>query len=361
MAKKKLQKALEHDTCVLPSEILFSILVRLPVQSLLSFRSVYKPWKIMISDKEFIKVHRDQTKALGREKLLTKQLGVRNYVFRGLESHQVLVSMDAKQLFPNEKFQGGSMVCSCDGLVLLKNPTTYKNYALWNPSTREYRLLKCSDDVKFRESLQTLVVCATILVSLITRISSPNYLVQPYSTRWCVGGINIQDCLYWGLNKIITKYVRRNSTIIYFDVSSDEVKELETPNLDFIGDHDGLFHLANVKGRLSVFGGKNTSRELDIWIMEQDGWKWLMRICNLPNICSMFVYSNNLLHCNTNGEVVFQGHGVGLISYYPERKQFVTICQSLAGYVSTSTCLDTLYFWNPGPNAAERGNFYNTR
>ncbi|PHT39377.1 hypothetical protein CQW23_22950 [Capsicum baccatum] len=152
MAKKKLQKALEHDTCVLPSEILFSILVRLPVQSLLRFRSVYKPWKIMISDKEFIKAHRDQTKALGREKLLTKKVGVSNYVFRDLESHQVLVSMDAKQLFPNEKFQGGSLVCSCDGLVLLKHLTyTYKYYGLWNPFTREYRLLKCSDDVKFRE------------------------------------------------------------------------------------------------------------------------------------------------------------------------------------------------------------------
>ncbi|KAM3327247.1 hypothetical protein P3S67_002373 [Capsicum chacoense] len=156
MAKKKLQKDLEHDTCVdtcvLPSDILFSILVRLPVQSLLRFQSVYKSWKIMITDKEFIKAYRDQTKALGREKLLTKQLGVSNYVFRDLESHQVLVSMDAKQLFPNEKFQGGSLVCSCDGLVLLKNPTyTYKNYALLNHFTREYRLLKCSDDVKFRE------------------------------------------------------------------------------------------------------------------------------------------------------------------------------------------------------------------
>ncbi|PHT62773.1 hypothetical protein T459_33349 [Capsicum annuum] len=284
MAKKKLQKALEHDTCVLPSEILFSILIRLSVQSLLRFRSVYKSWKIMISDKEFIKAHRDQTKALGREKLLTKQVGVSNYVFRDLESHQVLVSMDAKQLFPNEKFQGGSLVCSCDGLVLLKNPTTYKNYALWNPSTREYRLLKCSDDVKFREEPANAcglcydssisdykvilifklfyVVYSMSTGSWTRRISSPNYLVQPYSVRWCVGGINIQDCLYWCLNEIITNYVRRNSTIIYFDVSSDEVKELETPNLDFIGDQDELFRLASVKGRLSVFGGKKHKQRI---------------------------------------------------------------------------------------------------
>ncbi|KAM3268675.1 hypothetical protein P3S67_030639 [Capsicum chacoense] len=285
MAKKKLQKALEHDTCVLPSEILFSILVRLPVQPLLRFRSVYKPWKIMISDKEFIKAHRDQTKALGREKLLTKKVGVSNYVFRDLESHQVLVSMDAKQLFPNEKFQGGSLVCSCDGLVLLKHLTyTYKYYGLWNPFTREYRLLKCSDDVKFREDPPNAcglcydsntadykvilifklfyVVYSMSTGSWTRKISSPNYLVQPYSTRWCVGGINIQDCLYWCLNKIITKLVRRNSTIIYFDVSSDELKELETPNLDFIGDQDGLFHLASVKGRLSVFGGKKHKQRI---------------------------------------------------------------------------------------------------
>ncbi|PHT85241.1 hypothetical protein T459_07347 [Capsicum annuum] len=136
MAKKKLQKALQHDTPVLPRDILlFSIFVRLPVQSLLRFQSVSKSWKVMIYNKEFIKAHRDHTKVMGGKKLLMRSIYTHNFVFRDLENHQVLVTLDEKQLFPNESFQADHIICSCDGLVLLKNFTNYKNYAVWNPPT----------------------------------------------------------------------------------------------------------------------------------------------------------------------------------------------------------------------------------
>lgn len=38
-------------------------------------------------------------------------------------------------------FRPAEVVCTCDGLALLKNHYGNKNYVLWNPSTREYRTL----------------------------------------------------------------------------------------------------------------------------------------------------------------------------------------------------------------------------
>ncbi|PHT26695.1 hypothetical protein CQW23_33694 [Capsicum baccatum] len=143
--KKKLQKrkiTFEDDTSIFPSEILLNILTRLPVKSLLRFKSISKPWNVMISSNEFKKSHRDQSKALGREKLLLQSRNV--FEFRDLESPQL--DMMENQQFPLKKFQRAEVWCLCDGLVLLRNPRADKYYVLWNPSTREYRAISCPDN-----------------------------------------------------------------------------------------------------------------------------------------------------------------------------------------------------------------------
>ncbi|XP_015166574.1 putative F-box protein At3g16210 [Solanum tuberosum] len=142
--KKKLQKAFEDDISILPcDDILFSIMmIRLPVKSLLRFQSVSVSWKATISDKGFKRSHRDQSRALGREKLLLRQIMSYDFVFRDSESPW-LVRMDEKTFFPRIEFQIPLVISSCDGLMLLKNYMASKTCALWNPSTREYRILEC--------------------------------------------------------------------------------------------------------------------------------------------------------------------------------------------------------------------------
>ncbi|KAM3397173.1 hypothetical protein P3S68_000685 [Capsicum galapagoense] len=168
MPKKKSQKSFEDDTSILPGGILFSILVRLPVKALFRFQSVSMSWKTIIFDKNFRKAHRNQSRALGREKLLLRQRFSYDFVFRDPESAQ-LVMMDEKQLFPTKGFKHNSLVVgSCDGLVLLKNVRAYKAFALWNPSTREYRIIECPYVSK--KNLQVLVVCVMILRLTITRL-----------------------------------------------------------------------------------------------------------------------------------------------------------------------------------------------
>ncbi|PHT61131.1 hypothetical protein T459_35020 [Capsicum annuum] len=104
MAKKKL--AFDNIACNIPSDILFLILARVPVKSLLRFKSVYKAWDVMISDNEFRRTHRDQCKALGQEKLLlhkcySTKFYSNEFEFRDLETSQLVTI--TKQVFPPKK------------------------------------------------------------------------------------------------------------------------------------------------------------------------------------------------------------------------------------------------------------------
>ncbi|MCD9639807.1 hypothetical protein HAX54_024530, partial [Datura stramonium] len=93
---------IKEDTCVLPNDIIFSILIKVYTASLLRFKCVSKSWNAMISNVKFAKDHRDQSKELGREKLLV------------------------------QRSTGAHGLCSYDGLVLLKKPKAYKKFVLWN-------------------------------------------------------------------------------------------------------------------------------------------------------------------------------------------------------------------------------------
>ncbi|KAF3678671.1 hypothetical protein FXO38_03136 [Capsicum annuum] len=165
MVKKKL--AFDDIAYNLPSDILFLVLARVPVKSLLRFKCVCKAWNVMISDNEFRRTHRDQSKALAREKLLLDKHYTNEFEFRDLKTSQLVTI--TKGVFPPEKFRKAIVLCSCDGLLLLKNPRAYKRYVLWNPSTEEYQTLACPYS-KDKHDVQMVVGCVMILVPMITRV-----------------------------------------------------------------------------------------------------------------------------------------------------------------------------------------------
>lgn len=134
-------------------------------------------------------------------------------------------------------------------------------------------------------------------------------------------------------------------------MKSDEVKKLLVP--EFVG-ADSFFCLNTLKGRLSLYGGTYHSKELDIWIMEQDGWKWIMNMCNLPDVCIKFLHDRTLLWCRENGEILFYGlWNQQLFIYYPKKEQFVTVADMSkdSKNVMAIACLDSSYF--PGVDAKE--------
>ncbi|KAK4732806.1 hypothetical protein R3W88_025794 [Solanum pinnatisectum] len=296
----------DEVTCIVPSDIQYLILINVPIaKSLLRFKSVSKSWNVIISDNEFKKIHHDESKALGREKLLLLKQSTNEFGFR-------------------EKFRKAKVLCSCDGLVVLKNlyktyvlwnpsireyktlacpyfsyngkvpNSSYKNYALWNPSTRyQYRTLTCPHNHLYYNNLPRRVsacgLCydssvddykVILIYDFVLRFPCPVRRLPPRDI--VSSGISLEGCVFWSLNYgEVRLFVVGASTIIYFDVKSDEMKSLPTP--DFVD-------------CLSLYGGNIHSVVLDIWIMQQDGsWKLLMSISHLPSICKKFVQDRVLL------------------------------------------------------------------
>ncbi|XP_059309883.1 F-box protein CPR1-like [Lycium ferocissimum] len=304
MSKKKSHKY----TINVPCDILFCILIRLPVKSLLRFRSVSRPWKDVISDKKFKKTHSNQSKALGCVNFL---------LLKYCSSEFKLIIATETQWFPLKGFERAHVLCSHDGLVLLKKRRAYKTFVLWNPSTRQcLELASCpylnsytiphasglcydptTDDYKviliykpfyLIYSLRTFWTKKTTLPMLEQRLSSS--LKQVTNNFWssyiCCQGITTEGCVYWSLDPELCPYVRRGSTIIYYDAKLEKLKELRAPI--FVGDDNELFLLTTFKGRLCLYGGESTDlrsneTDLDMWIMEEDGWKLLMKLHYVPS------------------------------------------------------------------------------
>lgn len=96
------------------------------------------------------------------------------------------------------------------------------------------------------------------------------------------------------------------------------------------------FGMTILKDRLCLYGGRGSIDGLDIWIMEQDGWKWLMNIWNLSPNCMKFVHDRKLLWCSENDGILFHDR-----------------------FPMPLMCLDSLYF--PGLNIKEEATSQNLK
>ncbi|KAL7218726.1 hypothetical protein ACSBR2_011909 [Camellia fascicularis] len=129
------------NTCI-PEEVLIEILARLPVKSLLRFRSVCKSWYSLITNPSFITTHLNRTKSNHTNKLLIK--------FKSENQDRCLSFIDdetfgdefVKFEYPfqnyNEFFK---IIGSCDGLLCLSDYYGSDYAILWNPSIRRFMTL----------------------------------------------------------------------------------------------------------------------------------------------------------------------------------------------------------------------------
>ncbi|KAK4707147.1 hypothetical protein R3W88_033286 [Solanum pinnatisectum] len=258
-------------------DILFPIIIKLSVKSLLCFQSVSKLQNAIISDKEFRKIHIDQSKASSTTKFLLVQTNDGVFEFRDLENPQIIMR---KQKFPLKRCQNPIVMGSCDSLVLMKT---------------------CMDD-----------------------------------NEYCIMGISVIGGVFWSFSslEILHQFVNTYSTIIYFDVKTDELKDFAKPY--FVSAYQ-LFYLTSLKGCVGLYGGftglyGDITFGLDVWIMEQGGWTLLMKINN-NNLyfCDRSISNIVLLDCTRNSEILFQiGRSLErLVMYDPKRHEFIqTFCIS---------------------------------
>ncbi|KAK6781230.1 hypothetical protein RDI58_023414 [Solanum bulbocastanum] len=237
-------------------DILFPIIIRLSVKSLLRFQSVSKSWNAIISDKQFKKIHIDQPRTSSLKKFLLVQTKDGVFEFRDSENPQIVMG---KQKFPLKRFQNPIVMGSCDSLVLMKTCMDDNEYVLWNSYTNEYRIFVCpyskgmtphgcglcydsGDD----ECKVILIYTSFYVVYYVKRnkwIKKTNVLskriekvvngvtLYPKSLE-CSIGISVVDGVFWSFSslEILHHFVNTYCTIVYFDVKTDELKEFSKPD-----------------------------------------------------------------------------------------------------------------------------------
>ncbi|PWA44752.1 F-box domain-containing protein [Artemisia annua] len=123
------------------SESLNNILSRLPVKSLLQFRSVSKHWRRLIDSRTFVNLHLNQPLKTLKILTLYKDLRTRlNYFYSiNVDSSPRLVKLEPP-------FDGSRpfnhLVGSGNGLVCLVREAFPHKILFWNPSTRKFKMIQ---------------------------------------------------------------------------------------------------------------------------------------------------------------------------------------------------------------------------
>ncbi|CAN6238096.1 unnamed protein product [Urochloa humidicola] len=145
---KRKGKRVQQQTFELLDEIVWEILIRLPVESLARFRTVSKAWLAIISDSSFILAHLQCSKEKQHQNpssfLITphfimepghaKAFSTNIYQWCLQEDMRRTATLLYGRNFPAGEFEAVSPMAHCDGLILL--PTNTKVY-VFNPATKD--------------------------------------------------------------------------------------------------------------------------------------------------------------------------------------------------------------------------------
>ncbi|KAH7843924.1 hypothetical protein Vadar_022450 [Vaccinium darrowii] len=131
---------------VLPQELVTEILLRLPVKTLIRFRSVCKSWCSIIYEPQFVKKHlslatKDDDINHWRVIICYKYRDLKSCSLQSIFHDSYGCAMDP--CYPFMTLQRGvGIVGSCNGLVCIYYyEKLVDNCCLWNPSTRESHIL----------------------------------------------------------------------------------------------------------------------------------------------------------------------------------------------------------------------------
>ncbi|WMV46688.1 hypothetical protein MTR67_040073 [Solanum verrucosum] len=277
---------------VLPEELITEILLRLPVEPLLKFRSVSKSW--LISSPEFVKSHLSvsaNNKDYTHHRVMRSfrgTLDLKDYTLSSLFSESVTEVFDLN--YRNEWPHSVMILGSVNGLICLVGERY--DLFLWNPSNRKYKKLPdptstmwfeqgriygfgydefhddyklvdgfCSDDKSGLGGLKIYSLNSDSWGSVDDRQS------QDEIRR---GGKFVKGKLHWPtatVDHLIINY--KDWNIISFDLANEKWGEVEHP---CYREGDIALILGVLGSDLSVFCDYSSSH-VDVWVMKEYGVK----------------------------------------------------------------------------------------
>ncbi|XP_074281657.1 F-box/kelch-repeat protein At3g06240-like isoform X2 [Silene latifolia] len=310
------------------------ILTRLPIKSILRFRSVSKLWYSTLSSSRFAFAHLQ----------FPNPLSIESLIIRNGNKFQILFYENGKIDLVNGEvdFDVGDenmvLVGSCNGLVGLGS-TSGCLFIIWNPMTGEFDKYLDSEISNFTTEGCMVTwgfgyVCAVDdykIVRLCKKVFKDSIRVHVYSTRFDKmqriddnntsdnffglriaerlrkPGVLVNETLYWmgGMPHMLDGLLRK---IISFDLASDTLDtfphlEVSTPSLLYGSDNDECFDklLCVVNGRLSKYGRRLTSGEDVITVLKSPGVK---EEIVLSKVLASWMHYENLIG-SVGGDKIF--------------------------------------------------------
>ncbi|KAM7529081.1 hypothetical protein LguiB_032491 [Lonicera macranthoides] len=300
MARGRAKKArfnhsvMTTSSAIVNDDILFNIFLRLPVKSILRFRSVCKSWRQLLFDPLFIQTHVDDTNrhCQCHERLLVQSTSRTFYSVDLEESSKgnaVLIN------FPLRATSDIKVLGSCNGLLCLL--MEFLELVLWNPSTGNYKKLPAvqppvEDDYQtvglgYDSSLDDYKMVRIIRIG-------GEYRVDMYSLKgnsWKIIG-NIPDHKIFrdndhghGLCLNGSIYWKGHHNIIRFDLKNEKFSKVPWRRRDMqhVYSRGGLL----VKGRYLGFHYTRQNGDLVVLVLKEnrDNKEEWVQLMTIPSKC----------------------------------------------------------------------------
>ncbi|XP_076926721.1 F-box protein At5g07610-like [Bidens hawaiensis] len=293
-------------------DLLTEILIRLPVTSILRFKSVSKRWRLLLSHKNF--THRYDN----NNNNLSKSVGL-------IGDYDVYVPFDVENRSPPPfrslefYFNRSNVIIehSCNGLLLCS--TVYNGaleYYVFNPTTKQLAFIPSvpknirSMALAFHQNncVHFKVVCVCTLET-----SGRLFQIQVYSSdtgKWkiCIESFSTmisEFCytVYWNGAIHWAPDSQSGSKFLYFKLDDEQLQMLPMPPKELVSDEVFTMYFGESRGHLHLISSHAHPEDriliLDVYEMPRDhsGWfvKYKLQLDELPDFPVMFDYVSGVV------------------------------------------------------------------
>ncbi|KAH9765842.1 F-box/kelch-repeat protein [Citrus sinensis] len=371
----------------IPYDIAVEVLSRLPVKSLLRFKSVCKQWFSLISDPKFAVLQYKHSAKNSPLKILTSNYYISPYSTlwsldcstKSLDDPRALRALN----FPFATQDTSKIIGSCNGLICLALGKRCADIFIWNPSTGAYRKLpdhnfplyfklEYDRDNSYRgfgydsstNDYKVIFYVPDTDSYSSSSIDEQAYVFSSKNNSWrrvkhkfrqysedhickyrSIGSL-LNETLHW-----LTKWGSAEdfgSVITAFDLAEEKFREVPTPDLvdDVRGEMCVVSGLGVVDGHLCLVRwisdlngtqGQGGDLSVGLWMMKECGvkssWEKLYHIGNSNELCGDIVPQCRA-GCDEDEVIILtQVYGDNFVRYYPKKE--TKVIENLGDFVGT--------------------------
>ncbi|CAN4095912.1 unnamed protein product [Withania somnifera] len=311
----------------IPTEVIFEILLRLPVKSIIKFKSVSKSWLSLLSSPQFINTHlifsRNNHKNVPHKLLLLapiQNLSNKKWTLYSTLSEKPSVDyVDLDYPVKSPCFVT-RFIGLCDGLICL---SVENSIVLWNPSTRKWNKIPkepvfMNQDCYFTYGFgyDELTDDYKLVFIYSCKIKNVGYNeVKVYSIRtnswkrikgfdggyvYSNSGVVVNGVVHWD-TRPHHDFNGCKCMIVYFDLVAEKHGKINLPSYE---NEDVHWDLMSSKESLFGFCHCESQGEVYIWVMKEYGVKesW-NKIASVPYYIIPGIFCSPLF-MNEDGEVL---------------------------------------------------------